>query len=472
MPDTSRTIIEPSEEISALPYSAIDYLANVGEREVDKDRRIQITQTCKDAEYIPKVPDAGEVVKTDGRSYQVMHNGLKVTVDGYYGEWVTNLITSLKGHHEPQEEKVFYELSKLFRPNTHMIELGSYWAYYSLWFHKATKGGHNICCEPDPRNREIGEANFALNGFDNVSFVDAAAGKDDGKIISFDAEHVDGLVSVPIRSVDSLVDQFEVNQLEVLHMDVQGAEYDALQGAVQTIKAGKLRFLFISTHHYLISRDPNIHQNCIDFIKELGGHIICEHAIHESYSGDGLIVASFLAEDKDLHVEVSDHRMADNQFRPYTKDLEIVFTGYEAQLRRLKDRTILLNGATARAEVLEEKVSKLEKDIAYLNNLNLPTAFKFFLKSLTRSIKYRVTKLIWGGSAGYRNTPAINELIGRELSTEADARQAIKVLASADATNIRLIMQEKKARKFVYESLRKTYRAGRGALRRLKGARS
>ncbi|MGD0284552.1 MAG: FkbM family methyltransferase, partial [Candidatus Saccharimonadales bacterium] len=258
--------IQPSEEISQLPFNAIDYLAGIKGREVSKARRIEITASCKDCNYIPKVSAAGKVLKNKvGQTYQIMHNGIKVVVDGYYGPWVTELIKKLQGHHEPQEEKVFYELAKLFQPNTTMIELGSYWAYYSLWFHKAVKGGFNICCEPDPRNTEIGQINFALNGYnEGVKFINAAAGQDDGKVISFDAEHVADKVRVPIRSVDSLVKEYKIERLEVLHMDVQGAEYDALLGAAETIKSGRLRFVFVSTHHYLISRNPDIHNKCIE----------------------------------------------------------------------------------------------------------------------------------------------------------------------------------------------------------------
>lgn len=38
-----------------------------------------------------------------------MHNGVKVIAGGYYGSWMTEIIRLLQGHHEPQEERVFYE---------------------------------------------------------------------------------------------------------------------------------------------------------------------------------------------------------------------------------------------------------------------------------------------------------------------------------------------------------------------------
>ena len=51
-----------------------------------------------------------------------------------------------------------------------MIELGSYWAYYSLWFASQVKDAQNYLIEPDPRRLEIGRKNFELNN--KIGFLD------------------------------------------------------------------------------------------------------------------------------------------------------------------------------------------------------------------------------------------------------------------------------------------------------------
>lgn len=73
-------------------------------------------------------------------------------------------------------------------------------------------------------------------------------------------------------------------------MDVQGAELHALVGAEPMISASKLRFVFVSTHHHLISGDPLTRQKCLQWLVHDGAHVLCEHSVNESYSGDGLIV--------------------------------------------------------------------------------------------------------------------------------------------------------------------------------------
>ena len=94
---------------------------------------------------------------------QLMHNGVRVLEDCYYGRWMTELIRLLRGHHEPQEERVFHELLKYVQPGATMVELGCFWAYYSLWFQRRIAGAKNFMVEPDPNNLEVGRKNFAIN---------------------------------------------------------------------------------------------------------------------------------------------------------------------------------------------------------------------------------------------------------------------------------------------------------------------
>jgi hypothetical protein len=48
--------------------------------------RIEMAVSCRDADPIPKVKGAGRIISLpDGRRVQIMHNGVRVVVDGYYG---------------------------------------------------------------------------------------------------------------------------------------------------------------------------------------------------------------------------------------------------------------------------------------------------------------------------------------------------------------------------------------------------
>lgn len=283
--------------------------------------RIALTVACRDTDAIPKVEDAGEV--RDG--VQVMHNGVRVVEGGYYGEWMAEVIRRLRGHHEPQEEVAFHavleRLATTCGPAPAMLELGAFWAYYSLWFLHRVPGGRAFLVEPDPAYLEIGRRNIELNGFD-ATFLQAAVGRDRRPPRPFECES-DGVTrDVSIEGLRSLLDRFHLEHLDLLFADVQGAEWPLLDGARDLLRDGRVRFVVASTHHHVISGDPLTHYRCLEVLRELGAHVIVEHTVAESYSGDGLIVASFDERDRDLKVCVSRCRAGDSWFGDPLRDLD------------------------------------------------------------------------------------------------------------------------------------------------------
>lgn len=284
-------------------------------------QRIALTVGCHDTDGIPKVADAGEV--HDG--LQVMHNGVRVVEGCYYGDWMTEVIRRLRGHHEPQEEVAFHAIVERLadtvdgRPS--MLELGAFWAYYSLWFLDRFPGGHAYLVEPDPAYLEVGRRNFELNGFEG-RFHQAAVGRGREEAQPFECES-DGVTRpVPVEGLASLLDRFRIGHLDVLFADVQGAEWPLLDGARELLSAGRVRFVVVSTHHHVISGDPLTHQRCLDLLHDLGAHVIAEHTVAESFSGDGLIVASFDERDRDLRVVTSRCRVGDSLFGDPLRDLD------------------------------------------------------------------------------------------------------------------------------------------------------
>ncbi len=287
----------------------------------EENRRIKMTISCSDSESIPKIPQAGEIFDGPDGPYQLMHNGIKITKDCYGGQWTTEIIRRLRGHHEPQEEKAFNEILKYIRPNATMLELGSFWSYYSLWFNKQIVNAQNYMIEPDPNNLAAGKRNFDLNSVKG-SFLNAAIGKTSSDSIPFTCESDGQTRPMRIISVDDFVAREGITNIDLLLSDIQGFELEMLQGATRCIEQGLIRFLVISTHHHLFSNDPLTHQNCLYFLQAHGANILVEHKVSESFSGDGLIVASFGPEDQNLpKIEISRNDPANNLFRELEYDL-------------------------------------------------------------------------------------------------------------------------------------------------------
>jgi hypothetical protein len=55
-----------------------------------------------------------------------------------------------------------------------------------------------------------------------------------------------------------------------------------------------------STYQKSISGSATTHEDCVRALQALGATVLMEHDVFESYSGDGLIVASFAAEDRSI----------------------------------------------------------------------------------------------------------------------------------------------------------------------------
>lgn len=231
--------------------------------------RIDKVLQSSDNSRITRVTDAGKIF----RNYQLMHNGIRITLGSYYDYGNTHLLTENKGVHEPQEEYVFQQLLPFIREGGTMMELGSYWAFYSLWFASAVRKARCIMIEPDPHKMNFGKLNFKLNALSGefrLGFIDG---------------YTNERPNIPVYSVDHLMKEFKVDVLDVLHSDIQGYELKMLQGAKEALGNKKIKYVFISTH------SNALHQQCIDELKKYDFVIVADANLDESYASDGVIVA-------------------------------------------------------------------------------------------------------------------------------------------------------------------------------------
>jgi hypothetical protein len=233
------------------------------------DGRTADVLACPDLAALPRHPQGGAVIGED----QVMHNGLRVALGSYYTPRIRQLLRASEGVHEPQEERVFAEVLKQMPAGAVMLELGAYWAFYSMWFQQAVAGARNVMVEPERANLNIGRLNFATNGFKG-EFFQAFLGDQYDPV----------LFSAPVVSVDWLAEKFQLERINLLHCDIQGHESAMLRGAAKMLRERRIDYVFVSTHE-------GQHEACR---AALLGHdyvLLAEHTIAESYSVDGLLVA-------------------------------------------------------------------------------------------------------------------------------------------------------------------------------------
>lgn len=233
------------------------------------DERIADVLTCADNGRLQRVVDAGEIVG----GFQVMHNGLKVIVNGYYGDGITRMLAANRGCHEPQEEVVFDAIVRTLPAGAVMVEAGAYWGFYSMWFCQAIPQAKVYLIEPAAENLEIGQRNFQKNGC-HGDFTHAYVGAQAGR-------HADG---TRIVSTESFLMEKGLTHLDVLHADVQGCEMEMLCGSHSLFVGHAIDYVFLSTH------TMELHAQCVDFFRACGYRVLVSVDLNETHSLDGVLV--------------------------------------------------------------------------------------------------------------------------------------------------------------------------------------
>jgi len=201
-----------------------------------------------------------------------------------------------------------------------MIELGGHRAFHSIWFLRAGAGRRAALLEPDPAHIATGQANMALNQV-HAQFIQGFVGDAPGTTQMFQTQH-SGVLDLPCLDVAALLERSGFSHLTILQCDVQGAELAVLRQAAPLLRAGRIDWIFVSTHHHSFSGDPLTHQRCLEQLRELGGLIEAEYDVQESFSGDGFICARFCAAPAGwMPIRPSYNRSSESLFRHPLYDL-------------------------------------------------------------------------------------------------------------------------------------------------------
>jgi len=146
-------------------------------------------------------------------------------------------------------------LEKLLPVDGVFIDAGANQGEFSIAAARVAKLGKIISFEPAARYRDRLIANIDLNDFKNVKVMALALGDDEGSFTLYDREeeYTDGsrheglptlfssdsrsLVreTVLVRRLDSVISELNVTRVDVIKLDIEGAEWAALRGAEQAL---------------------------------------------------------------------------------------------------------------------------------------------------------------------------------------------------------------------------------------------
>jgi FkbM family methyltransferase len=163
------------------------------------------------------------------------------------------------------EQEVFDKLFRVLRPGSVFIDVGAHIGRYSFPIAKLVgENGLVIAIEPDPLAFKALLMGVKLNSLRNVLALNIALGDSEAKailcqmlvsatssIVEFD--ECQRFVEVPLKRLDSVVEELRLKRVEAIKIDVEGAEIQVLKGAGNTITRFK-PFIVIEV------RDSNINE--------------------------------------------------------------------------------------------------------------------------------------------------------------------------------------------------------------------
>jgi FkbM family methyltransferase len=154
----------------------------------------------------------------------------------------------LGGAYEAEVAAVFQQL---LLPAMTVVDIGANIGFFTMLSAALTgPDGAVLAVEPNPANGRLIEASRRLNGFSQVTVAQVAAGRSVG-VLALNTTHSNGTTSEPADDADQLLQARTVpcmpvdvlveatwgraRRVDLIKVDVEGAEYNALLGAQGTL---------------------------------------------------------------------------------------------------------------------------------------------------------------------------------------------------------------------------------------------
>ncbi len=124
-----------------------------------------------------------------------------------------------------------------------VIDCGAYLGFFAIYAaKKAGEKGRIFAFEPDPKNYKILERNVSLSGQKNITIINKALFNKTGNL-SWNSSSTRSSYKnngpeenkVFCATLDSELERLNINKVDFIKMDIEGAEIEALEGAKDTM---------------------------------------------------------------------------------------------------------------------------------------------------------------------------------------------------------------------------------------------
>jgi FkbM family methyltransferase len=156
-------------------------------------------------------------------------------------------------------------LRHLLRPGGVFVDVGANKGDFALIAAKLVgASGRVFAFEPEPRNCDWIRRSIDANGYSGIELFPIALGDADGAIdlhvshisghhsvVSGRGDHTGDVIRVPMRTLDAVLADARSPRVDVLKIDVEGADLAVLRGAHRTLSANRELVLLLDVHPHL-----------------------------------------------------------------------------------------------------------------------------------------------------------------------------------------------------------------------------
>lgn len=168
----------------------------------------------------------------------------------------------IEGTYEPFKTRM---VQRLLQAGMTYVDIGTNKGYFALLAARLLHGtGQVLAFEPEPWNCQCVRRSIEANAYTNIRLFELAVG-DANKAVSLHLGNKSGWHSllqnlhqcgqgtteVQQRCLDSILDELEVDQVDLIKIDVEGAELRVLEGARETLTRNQDVALLMDLHPYL-----------------------------------------------------------------------------------------------------------------------------------------------------------------------------------------------------------------------------
>lgn len=250
-----------------IELNAREFLRRMGVGKFLLERVITPSQHLADKRF----PDKDTVVRINGHKLLVFSPR-------------NNLIGRALYQNGVWEPPVTEAIEKLTRPGMIAIDVGADIGYYTLQMSRLVgPQGRVVAFEPIPDARRRLEHNIALNGCKNIEVSEYALGNQEGTVYLEDpfkksrlnltkSSGEEGDIKVSIKRMDDLAEQMNLPSVDIVKMDIEGAEHEALLGMESILKKHH-PILIVEVHNRFLPLFGTTAQDLLNWLKSLNYQI-------------------------------------------------------------------------------------------------------------------------------------------------------------------------------------------------------